>query len=68
MLANPGLLVEVLSPSVQNCESYDRGAKFKLYKGLASFQDYLFIENLGIHLTLTDIYAHVEFNAPLPLH
>ncbi len=40
-LVNPILLVEVLSPSSQN---YDRGAKFTFYQSIASFSEYLLVE------------------------
>lgn len=39
-LLNPVVIVEVLSPST---ESYDRGQKFKSYRGLPSLTDYLLI-------------------------
>jgi Uma2 family endonuclease len=39
-LANPMLLVEILSPSTQD---YDRGTKSKLYRSIPSLQDLLFI-------------------------
>jgi Uma2 family endonuclease len=39
-LANPVLLVEVLSEST---ESYDRGEKFRLYKSIESFREYLLV-------------------------
>ena len=39
-LTNPALLVEILSPST---EDYDRGKKAKLYRGIPSLQELLFI-------------------------
>jgi Uma2 family endonuclease len=39
-LLNPGLLVEVLSPST---EAYDRGEKFALYRRLDSLIDYVLV-------------------------
>ena len=39
-LLNPTLLVEVLSDST---EAYDRGNKFKLYRGLDSLREYLLV-------------------------
>lgn len=39
-LLNPILLVEVLSPST---EDYDRGTKFKNYRTIASFREYLLV-------------------------
>jgi Uma2 family endonuclease len=40
ILLNPGLVVEVLSPST---EAYDRGGKFAIYRALASLQEYVLI-------------------------
>ncbi len=39
-LINPKVIVEVLSPS---SATYDRGTKFKYYKDIASFTDYLLV-------------------------
>jgi len=39
-LLNPTLIVEVLSPST---EAYDRGQKFRLYRGLASLKTYVLV-------------------------
>jgi len=39
-LLNPSVIVEVLSPST---EAWDRGAKFKAYRGLASLREYLLV-------------------------
>jgi Uma2 family endonuclease len=39
-LLNPGLIVEVLSPST---EAYDRGEKFQHYRGIESLQEYVLI-------------------------
>ena len=39
-IKNPILLVEVLSPST---EGYDRGLKFKMYRSLLSFKEYVLI-------------------------
>lgn len=38
---NPKVIVEVLSPST---ESYDYGLKFKLYRNLASLEEYIWVE------------------------
>lgn len=46
-ITNPLIVVEVLSPST---ESYDRGKKFELYKGLESFQDYLLIDQNRVYI------------------
>jgi Uma2 family endonuclease len=40
LLANPALIVEVLSPST---EKYDREKKFKAYKSIESLREYLLI-------------------------
>jgi Uma2 family endonuclease len=40
MLANPTVIIEVLSPTT---EKRDRGAKFKSYKALSSLQEYVLI-------------------------
>jgi len=39
-LVNPAVIVEVLSPST---EAWDRGEKFKGYRGIASLREYLLI-------------------------
>lgn len=48
MLANPLLIVEVLSPST---EAYDRGRKFSAYQSIASFQEYLLVAQDRPHIT-----------------
>lgn len=59
---NPLVIVEVLSPST---EAYDRGEKFKLYRSLESFKEYIlvsqntrhvdqFVKTDGGHWLLTD--------------
>jgi Uma2 family endonuclease len=40
-LLNPVIIVEVLSP---NTEGYDRGEKFRLYRGIASLHEYVLID------------------------
>lgn len=40
-LLNPLLIVEVLSKST---EAYDRGDKFRLYRGIGSLQEYLLVD------------------------
>jgi Uma2 family endonuclease len=39
-LTNPGLIVEVLSPST---EAYDRGEKFQHYRAIESLQEYVLV-------------------------
>lgn len=43
-LLNPGVIIEVLSPST---ETYDRGAKFDHYSSLESLSDYLLVAQDG---------------------
>ena len=39
-ILNPALIIEVLSDST---EAYDRGAKFRSYKGVASLREYVLV-------------------------
>ena len=48
-LANPILIVEVLSDST---EKFDRGGKFLEYKSISTFSEYLLISSLDIGVTL----------------
>lgn len=48
-LANPNLIVEVLSDST---EKYDRGEKFREYKSITSFSEYLLISSTDKNVTL----------------
>lgn len=48
-ITNPVLVVEVLSPST---EKYDRSQKFELYRGLASLQNYLLIDQSRVYIEL----------------
>jgi Uma2 family endonuclease len=48
-LLNPGLIVEVLSPST---EAYDRGRRFEHYKSLESLREYLLVAADRIHADL----------------
>lgn len=41
IVTNPLVIIEILSNSTQN---YDRGEKFKSYRSLASFQEYILID------------------------
>lgn len=47
-LTNPTLIIEVLSPST---EGYDRGEKFKQYKSIESFREYLLVAQQHPHVT-----------------
>lgn len=44
---NPRLIVEVLSDSTKD---YDRGEKFRFYRSLPSFQEYLLVDQYSIHV------------------
>lgn len=65
VLTNPGLIVEVLSPST---EAFDRGDKFTRYKSIPSFSEYLLIAQHRPHLTQlvrgeNGLWMHAEYNA-----
>ncbi|MCK6587311.1 MAG: Uma2 family endonuclease [Polyangiaceae bacterium] len=47
VLANPSVIVEVLSPST---EAYDRGLKWEAYQRLASLTDYLLISQTSVRI------------------
>jgi Uma2 family endonuclease len=47
-LLNPSLIIEVLSPST---EAYDRGEKFRHYKSIPSFCEYVLIAQDHAHVT-----------------
>ncbi|MUL38132.1 Uma2 family endonuclease [Gloeocapsopsis dulcis] len=46
-ITNPQVIVEVLSESTQG---YDREEKFRAYRTIASFQEYLLIDQNSIHI------------------
>lgn len=48
-LVNPNLIIEVLSDST---EKYDRGEKFREYKSIESFSEYLLISSTDKNVTL----------------
>ncbi|MFT4155544.1 Uma2 family endonuclease [Parafilimonas sp.] len=48
-ITNPSVIIEILSPSTAN---YDRGAKFDLYREIASLHEYLLIDSAAIHAVL----------------
>jgi Uma2 family endonuclease len=45
-LLNPAVIIEILSPTTAN---YDKGAKFDLYREIASLQEYILIDSTSIH-------------------
>lgn len=47
VLANPSVVVEVLSPST---ETYDRGEKWEAYQRLASLTDYLLVAQTSVRV------------------
>jgi Uma2 family endonuclease len=47
ILANPSIVVEVLSPST---EAYDRGTKWEAYQRLSSLTDYLLVAQTSIRV------------------
>ncbi len=49
VLLNPGLIVEVLSPST---EAYDRGRKFENFRALESLRAYLLVAADRVHVDL----------------
>jgi Uma2 family endonuclease len=48
-LINPVLIVEVLSKSTAD---YDRSGKFELYRGIASFREYLLVDSQRVYVEL----------------
>jgi Uma2 family endonuclease len=54
-ILNPLLIVEVLSPST---EAYDRGEKFRKYRSVVSFYEYLLVSQ--------NEREHVTFVSPHP--
>ena len=47
LLANPSLIIEILSPST---EAFDRGDKFAYYKSIPSFSEYLLVAQQRPHV------------------
>ena len=50
-LLNPTIIIEVLSPST---EDYDRGTKFKLYRGIPSLKNYVMVSSTEM---LAEVYT-----------
>jgi Uma2 family endonuclease len=46
-VTNPNLIIEVLSDSTKD---YDRGEKFRAYRSIPSFQEYLLVDQYSIHV------------------
>jgi len=44
---NPSVIIEVLSPGTRD---YDRGMKFRLYRDIASLQEYILVDSESIHI------------------
>ena len=44
---NPTVIIEVLSKSTKN---YDRGEKFKLYRDIQTFKEYVLVDSESIHI------------------
>ncbi len=64
MLANPQLIIEVLSDST---EAFDRGDKFTYYKSIESFTEYLLVAQHRPHVSQfvrhgDGFWLNVEFN------
>ncbi len=53
-VSNPVLIVEVLSDST---EKYDRGEKFRLYRQIPAFQEYVLITQ---HIPSVEVYFRLE--------
>ena len=56
-ILNPLLIVEVLSPST---EAYDRGEKFRKYRSLPSFREYLIVSQTEPYV---EQYYHLDPNS-----
>jgi Uma2 family endonuclease len=56
---NPSVLIEVLSATTKN---YGRGDKFKLYRDIPSFKEYVLIdsENIGVEIFRLNAMQHWE--------
>ncbi len=46
-VTNPSLIIEVLSESTKD---YDRGEKFRSYRAIPSFAEYLLVDQYSIHV------------------
>jgi Uma2 family endonuclease len=46
-ITNPNLIIEVLSESTKD---YDRGEKFRFYRSIPSFQEYLLVDQASCHV------------------
>ncbi|MBM81984.1 MAG: hypothetical protein CMJ78_15545 [Planctomycetaceae bacterium] len=46
-MINPIVIFEVLSETTEN---YDRGEKFRLYRGLESLEEYVLISQTSVHI------------------
>jgi len=53
-LINPGVIIEILSPSTKN---YDRGDKFRFYQSQPTFREYILVDSQSVlveHFTKTE--------------
>ncbi len=55
-ITNPAIIVEILSPSTS---SYDRGAKFELYRDISTLKEYVLIDSKKVHVV---VYARNNDN------
>ncbi len=65
VLVNPGLIIEILSPST---EAFDQSDKFTYYKSIESFTEYLLITQNRPHVALytkqsETAWLHREYNS-----
>jgi len=69
-LSNPALIVEILSEST---EKFDRGDKFREYKSIESFAEYLLISSMAVSVTLFQkhndkFWMHSDYSAGESCH
>lgn len=58
IILNPLIIIEVLSKST---EAYDRGKKFKFYRSLPSFQEYILIDQYSVHVDQFYVGPHGQW-------
>jgi Uma2 family endonuclease len=57
---NPSVIIEIMSPSTK---SYDRGLKFKLYRGIPKLKEYILIDSQSIHIHIFRINNQNEWES-----